>query len=324
MKARSGSPGVAGSEPVGFVPGLPELAREQRVNAGARTGSSCHRRCVVKALTIVVLLVLGGLARADKPRVLVLPLPAQSVVDPELARAFDARLLVALEDTRRVTTVTLEDELECTTPKCLAEAGVAARAGAVLSISLVRERDGLTVFATLFDTASGSPSRRAELVRLAPGELATTAPSALARRLIGTTPRPATVGVLERGRASGAGGALAARLAALRSFSVVPADRADATLSHRADVGVTQLSIVKRRHHVHRYLDGVLVGTFAIVDLTDNRVVFTKTVNVTVSRRARYSSDAEVSALLVEAAVQDWMTAFLAARLETLLKGDPK
>ncbi|MEJ7600462.1 MAG: hypothetical protein WKG01_21315 [Kofleriaceae bacterium] len=279
---------------------------------------------MIRALTIIaIVLVLGRPAAADKPRVLVLPLPAQTAVDPDLARAFDARFLVALEDTRRVTTVTLEDELECTTPKCLAEAGAAARAGAVVALSIVRERDGLTIFATLLDTATASPSRRAELVRLSPGELATTAPSALARRLIGATPRAATVGVIEHGR-SGAGAALAARLAALRSFTVVPADRADATLTHRAEVRVTQLSIVTRRHHVHHYLDGVLVASFAIVDLTDNRVVFTKTVNITVSRRARYSSDAEVSALLVEAAVQDWMTAFLAARTETLLKGDSK
>ena len=267
-------------------------------------------------------LLAAGPAYAEKPRVLVLPLPSQSAVDPELARAFDARLLVALEDTKRVTTVTLDEELECTTPKCLAEAGVAAGAGSVLSVSIVREAAGFTLFATLLDTATAAASRRAELVRLSAGELSTSAPTTLARKLVGTSSRVATVGLLERGRATGAAASVGARLAALRSFAVVPADRAGIT--HRADVTVSELSIAKRRHHVHRYLDGVLVGTLTIIDLADNTVVFTKTVKVTASRRARYSSDSEVSAVLVEAAVADWMTAFHAARTETVLKGDSR
>ena len=118
--------------------------------------------------------------------------------------------------------------------------------------------------------------------------------------------------------------AVGARLAALRTFTVVPADRGGAALTHRADVTISEHSIARRRHHVRHYLDGVLVGTLAIVDLADNRVVFSKTVRTTVSRRDRYSTTAEVSALLVEAAVQDWLTAFHAARIETLLKGDSK
>ena len=275
--------------------------------------------------TIVVglgVLLAAGTARAEKPRVLVLPLPSQSAIDPELARAFDARLLVALEDTKRVTTVTLDEELECTTPKCLAEAGVAASAGSVLTVSVVREASGFTLFATLLDTATAASSRRAELVRLSAGELSTSAPTTLARKLVGTASRVATVGLLERGRVTGAAAVVGARLAALRSFNVVPADRAGIT--HRAEVAVSEFSIARRRHHVHRYLDGVLVGNLVILDLADNTVVFTKTVKVTVSRRARYSSDTEVSALLVEAAAADWMTAFLAAKTETVLKGDSR
>jgi hypothetical protein len=276
----------------------------------------------MKILVGLGVLLATGTAHADKPRVLVLPLPGQSAIDPELARAFDARLLVALEDTRRVTTVTLDEELECTTPRCLAEAGVAANAGSVLTVSVVREAAGFTLFATLLDTATAASSRRAELVRLSAGELSTSAPTTLARKLVGVTSRVATVGLLERGRVTGAAAVVGARLAALRSFSVVPADRAGIT--HRADVTVSEVSIVKRRHHVRRYLDGVLVGTLTILDLADNRVVFTKTVKVTVSRRARYSSETEVSALLVEAAAADWMTAFHAARTETVLKGDSR
>ena len=75
---------------------------------------------------------------------------------------------------------------------------------------------------------------------------------------------------------------------------------------------------------MRHYLDGVLAGKLTIVELGTNRVVFAKSVSVSVSRRARYSSTAEVTALLVDAAASDWMTAFLAARTETLLQGDSK
>ena len=45
-------------------------------------------------------IVLVSTAHADKSRVLVLPLPASASVDADVARAFDARLLVALDDQR--------------------------------------------------------------------------------------------------------------------------------------------------------------------------------------------------------------------------------
>jgi hypothetical protein len=276
---------------------------------------------------LLVLAFVTGLARsasADPPRILVLPLPARGAVDPDVARAFDARLLVALDDTRRVTTVTLDEELDCTTPKCLADAATAANAGSVLAISLVRETGRLALFATLLDARTARPAARAELADIAEIELATAVPAALAQRMFGAAPGPAIVGVAEHGRTAGTASALSSRLAALGTFTVAPATRSGASFTHRADVTVSELSIVKRRHHVHRYLDGVLVGTLSIVDLGAKRVVFTKTVKVTASRRARHSSEAEVTALIVEAAVQDWMTAFHAARTETLLKGDLK
>lgn len=274
--------------------------------------------------SLLVLMLLVASAHAEKARVLVLPIAGGQAVDASAASAFDARLLVALEDTKRVTTVTLDEELECTTAKCLADAATAAQAQSVLSLSVVREAEGLTLFATLLDARTSQTSRRVELTPLSAAELSATAPVELAQRLFGAAPGPAVVGIVERGQASGAAAAISSRLAALRTFTVVAAGRSGVTLTHRAEVNVTQFSIVRRRHHVHHYLDGVLAATLTIVDLGSNRVVFTKPVKVTVSRRDRTSSTAEVSALLADAAASDWMTAFLAAQTETQLKGDAK
>ena len=273
---------------------------------------------------LVVLALLGGVAHADKPRVLVLPLPAQGAVDPDVARAFDARLLVAIEETQRFTTVTLDEELDCDTPKCLADAATAAAANAVLSIAIVREGSKLSLFATLLDARTAKSTGRAELAGVAASELATTAPGLVAQRVFGAPPGPAIVAVAEHGKLAGAGASVSSRLAALKAITVAPVTRAGLRFTHRADVTIRELSITKARHHVHHYLDGVLVGTLEIVELAGDRVVFTKTVKVTESRRARTSSEAEVTALLVEAAVQDWMTAFHAARTETLLKGESR
>lgn len=278
----------------------------------------------MRMLSVLFIVGVALPAHADKRRVVVVPLAAGAVVEADTARAFDARLLVALEDTRQVTTVTLDDELDCTTAKCLADAGKAAGASSVLAVSVVREADGVTLFATLVDSATAQTSQRVELADLSAGELATSAPTVVAQRLFGAPPGPAVVGIAEHGRAVGAAAAVSARLVALHTFTVVPATRTGVSLTHRADITVTELSITRRRHHVHHYLDGVLAGTLSIVELGGNRVVFTKSVKVTVSRRARYSTDAEIAALLVDAAASDWMTAFHAARTETLLKGDSK
>ena len=262
-------------------------------------------------------------ALADKTRVVVLPLTA-AAEDRTGASAFDARVLVALEDTGRVTTVTLDEEPECTELKCLADAARISNAQAVLSLSLVHEADGLTVFATLVDARTAASARRIEVAVSSTDDLTSRAPIEVAHRLFGAPSGPAIVGVAERGRAAGAASAISSRLAALGSFTVVPAERPGVTLTHKAEVSVTDFSITKRRHHIHHYLDGVLVATLTITDLGQNQVVFTKPVKVTISRRERGSSTAEVTALLTEAAANDWMTAFIAAHTETLLKGDAK
>src|SRR5262245_589322 len=111
----------------------------------------------MKRVLVALVMCLGSAgAFADAPpRVLVLPLPAGSAIDAGTARTFDARLLVALADTHRVVTVTPDDEPECTTLKCLAELGVAENAAYVLSLSLVREGEAITLFGTLIDSKTG-------------------------------------------------------------------------------------------------------------------------------------------------------------------------
>jgi hypothetical protein len=284
-------------------------------------------RAPLAASIVIVSTLFAVTAHAEKSRVLVLPLPASSAVDADVARAFDARLLVALEETGTLATVTPSDEPECTTLACLAELGTTTDTKFVLSVSVLRETDGLTLFATLIESRTAAASRRAELSGLGASDLARTAPADLARRIAGA---PASVGggVLgvvrpASGTPRAAANAVTSRLAALRTFTVLALDgKADrSSLTHRAELSVGELAIRKQRHHVRRYLDGVMVATLAITDLSDGRVVFTRTVKVTASRRARYSSTAEVTALLVEAAVADWMTAFHGADVETRLKG---
>jgi hypothetical protein len=277
----------------------------------------------IRLLVLLVLVAGAHSAFADKTRVVVLPLTA-GADDRTAASAFDARVLVALEDTGRVTTVTLDEEPECTETRCLADAAKAANAQAVLSVSLVHEAGGLTIFATLVDARSATSARRIEVAVDTVDELTSRAPIEVAHRLFGAPSGPAIVGIVDKGRGSGAAAAISSRLAALQSFSVVPANRPGVTLTHRADVSVTEFSITRRRHHIHHYLDGVLVATLTITDLGTNQVVFTKPVKETISRHARSSSDAEVTSLLAEAAANDWMTAFIAAHTETLLKGDAK
>ena len=92
-------------------------------------------------IAVIVIAALAAHAHADagkdqRPRILVLPLPASNAIDANVARTFDARLLVALDDSKRVVTVTASEEPDCTTMKCLAALGLAADATYVLSMSV--------------------------------------------------------------------------------------------------------------------------------------------------------------------------------------------
>jgi len=266
---------------------------------------------------------------APLPRLLVLPLPPAAGLSASVARTFDARLLVALDDSKRVVTVTPSTEPDCTEARCLAELGASAGAALVLSMSVVREDDGVTLFGTVIDVATKAPVRRVELDRVTEGALARQAPAALVPQIVGAPSGPPVLGIALVGPsaadAGGAGGnegvartaalAMTDRLTALGAFKVLPLDGTDrAALTHRAELAISELAIDRRRHVLCTWLEGTLVGTFAITDLATGRVVFTRTVTATAKRRAVFSSRAEVTDLLVEQAVGDWMAAFREAR----------
>jgi hypothetical protein len=262
------------------------------------------------------------------PRILVLPLPPATGLDANVARTFDARLLVALDDSKRVVTVTPSDEPDCASARCLAELGVAAGAALVLSLSAVREDNGVTLFGTVIDAGTQATVRRVELDRVTELALAKQAPAALVPQIVGAPPGPPVLGIatLGAGGAGGAGGtagdvahtaalAMTDQLAALRAFKVLPLDGTDrSTLTHTAELTISELAIDRRRHVLCTWFEGSLVGTFAITELATGRVVFTKTVTAATKRRAHFSSRAEVTDLLVDQAVDGWMAAFREAR----------
>jgi hypothetical protein len=267
------------------------------------------------------------------PRILVLPLPPSHAVDASIARAFDARLLVALDDTRRVATATPSDEPECTSTSCLADLGAVAGAQLVLAMTVVREADGLTLFGTLVDTKTATAARRIELARIAPANLARVAPAELVPQIVaaGAAAPPVRRGPAVLGMTPPAGGAARAallaigdRLSAYRTFKVLPLDTADrSTLTHRAELVISELGVVDRRRGLCTWHDGTLVGTLSIVDLATGRAVFTRTVRLAESQRALTSSHERVVDALLGAAVADWMWAFHTSGLEPRLRRSP-
>jgi hypothetical protein len=280
----------------------------------------------VRCAALLVLLAAPARAAPPLPRLLVLPLPPAAGLSANVARAFDARLLVALDDSRRVVTVTPAAEPDCTEAGCLAELGASAGAALVLSLSVVREDDSVTLFGAVIDVPSKAAVRRVELDRVAEAALARQAPVALVPQIVGPPPGPPVLGIALTGRgAAGAGGndgaaraatrALTDQLTALGAFKVLPLDGTDrSALTHRADLTISELTIDRRRHVLCTWLEGTLIGTFAISELATGRVVFTRTVTATARRRAVFSSRSEVTDLLVEQAVGDWMAAFREAR----------
>jgi hypothetical protein len=301
-----------------------------------------HAQRMKRSLAIASILVaasLAGPAAADapqpeRPRILVLPLPPTHAVDPSIARAFDARLLVALDDTRRVVTVTPSDEPECTSTGCLAALGTAADAAFVLSMTVVRETDGLTLFGTLVESKTATAARRIELARIEPASLARTAPAEIVPQIVAAgvvappAARPAAVlGISQPATAEARTAALALhdRLSAYRTFKVLPLDGPDrSTLTHRAELAISELSVVDRRRGLCTWRDGTLVGTFSIIDLANGRAVFTKTVRLSDSQRALLVKREQVVDALLDAAVADWMAAFHASGVEARLRRSPK
>jgi len=282
-----------------------------------------------RCAALLVSLAAPARAAPPLPRLLVLPLPPAAGLSASVARAFDARLLVALDDTKRVVTVTPAAEPDCTEAGCLAELGASAGAALVLSLSVVREDDSVTLFGAVIDVTTKAAVRRVELDRVTEAALARQAPVTLVPQIVGAPPGPPVLGIALAGRgaadAGAAGGnegvarlaalSLSDQLAALGAFKVLPLDGIDrSALTHRADLTISELTIDRRRHVLCTWLEGTLVATFAITELGTGRVVFTRTVTATARRRAVFSSRSEVTDLLVEQAVGDWMAAFREAR----------
>lgn len=276
----------------------------------------------VRCAAILVLLAATARAAPPPPRILVLPLPATPGLSANIARAFDARLLVALDDSKRVVTVTPSVEPDCTEASCLAELGAAADAALVLSMSVVREDDAVTLFGTVIDARTKAAVRRVELDRVTEIAFARQAPAALVPQIVGAPAGPPVLGVSLGASSAGvsdlartAALAMTDQLTALRAFKVLPLDGSDrSTLTHSAELTISDLTIDSRRRVLCTWLEGTLVGTFAITELSTGRVVFTKTVTATAKRRQHFSSRSEVADLLVAQAVDDWMAAVREAR----------
>jgi hypothetical protein len=248
----------------------------------------------------------------------VLPLAPTPGVDAGAARAFDARLLVALDDTRRVRTATPDEEPECTTLTCLADLGSETGAAYVLSLAVVREDATLTVFGTLVDVASRSAWRRIELPRVTAANLAKTAPRELVPQILGAPPggkvlafaRPASDVGVEAARA------LAGQLSNLRTYRVLPleSDTGRTVPTHRAEIVVTELTIAEPRRHLCTWLEGKLVATLNVTDLATGRIVVARTLELEETRRKHFSSRAEIRQLLVDRAVEQWAGTLRATR----------
>jgi hypothetical protein len=276
-----------------------------------------------RLLAVLVVSLTSAVAFADAPpRVLVLPLPASNAVDASTARTFDARLLVALDDSRRVVTVTPEDEPQCTTMKCLAELGVAENAAYVLSLSVVREGEGLTLFGTLIDSKTGVSARRIQVARLSATSLAKLAPGEVVPQLVGAPAGQTVLAIAQPASADGQQIAhgLFERLSAFRTFKVLPLDGSDRSpITHRAELALTDFSVTKQRHQLCTWLDGNLTGTFTITEVATGRVVFTKPLQIAEARRFHFSSREEVTEILVTRAVDEAMAAMKSARVDALL-----
>lgn len=252
-------------------------------------------------------------APPPKPRVLVLPLTQSTLIDPTAARAFDARLLVALDDTGRVQTITHDEEPECTTLQCLAQLGTQTNASYVLQLSAVPESSTVTLFGTLVDVKSASAWRRIELPKVDPRSLAR-APAELVPQVLGPQPgSPTTLAFVKPTSVPGQTmvTAVADQLTQLRWFKVLPLDAADRTPpTHRAELIISALDIAEPRRGICKWFEGTLTGTFAVTDLATGRLAWSKTITVEANRRVHFSSRQEIVDLLVNEAVTEWMSAF--------------
>lgn len=270
----------------------------------------------MRFLVVVVLMCLANVAGADaRHKVLVLPLAPTHSISVDVARAFDARLLVALDDTKQIQTVTHDEDTECTTLPCLAALGGKLDASYVLSLAVVPEGQTLTLFGTLVDVKTGTSWRRIELPKVTASRLAQSPPE-LVPQILGTAPGPTVLAWSKPTSTAGltAATAIHDQLVALRSFKVIPIDGVDrAPPTHRAELVIDELGIAEPRRALCRWYDGRLVGTFSIVELASGRVVWSKQVTATSSKRVHFSSRSDVIDEMTSDAVAGWMSAFRAS-----------
>ena len=266
------------------------------------------------AVALVVLCAANSV-QAEPQKVLVLPLAPTHAISVDVARAFDARLLVALDDTRRIQTVTHDEETECTTLPCLASLGGKLGASYVLSLAVVPEGSTLTLFGTLVDVKTQTAWRRVELPKVSASSLAK-APAELVPQILGTTTGPTVLSWAKPTSVAGltAATAISDQLVALRAFKVIPIDGVDrAPPTHRAELVIDELTIAEPRRALCKWYDGRLVGTFSIIELATGRVTWTKQVTATASKRTHFAARTDVIDEMVESAVARWVGAFRTA-----------
>lgn len=264
---------------------------------------------------VLAMVCAASVAHADPNKVLVLPLPPTHAVSADTARAFDARLLVALDDTKRVQTITHDEDTECTTLPCLASLGGKLGAAYVLSLTVVPEGQTLTLFGTLVDVKTGTSWRRVELPRVTARTLAKSPPE-LVPQILGTAPGPTVLSWSKPTSVTGltAATAIHDQLVALRAFKVIPIDGVDrATPTHRAELVIDELGITEPRRALCRWFDGKLVGTFSVVELATGNVVWSKQVTATASKRVHFATRTDVIDEMTSDAVAAWMSAFRAS-----------
>jgi len=282
----------------------------------------------------LVVLVLGAArpARAEGPRVFVLPVRSNAWLDHD-DRLLEARVAMALTRDRRIRplgerdlTAAARQRLppdlgECTVPACLRLLGQTTGALRVLALELYDEGDAPVLLATLFDTRTGEPVERRELPR-APARAPSRVWADEVARWVATTsagvrppppapipPRPTAVLMrltldpeqLARPEGQALLAQLRDRLARRRRPPLAPGD--DGRVTHRAVVSVENFGVSERPHHLHRYRSGTLAAHLTITETRTGTVVFSKRASAQLTARARHTTDQQALDVLVSEVV---------------------
>jgi hypothetical protein len=290
-------------------------------------------RAGLGALGLLILgLVAARPARAEAPRVFVLPVRSNAWLDHD-DRLLEARVAMALTRDRRVRPVGQRDlspaarrqlpaDLgECTVPGCLRLLGQATAAARVLALELYDEGDAPVLLATLFDARTGEAVERQELPR-APARAPSRAWADEVARWVATTsagirppppaplpPRPTAVLMsltldpeqLARPEGQALLAGLRERLTRRRRPPLAPGP--DAPVTHRAVVSVESFGLSERPHHLHRYRSGTLAAHLTITETRTGTVVLSRRASAQVTARARHTTDQQALDVLVSEVV---------------------